>query len=93
MESVCSEIPGPKMANLVEQGDTPLLPPARLEELGYAIAAYPLTLLSAAMNAMIESLDSFKRGEHPSKLLGFRELREIVGFDDYDAEASRYRPD
>ena len=93
MERVCSEIPGPKMANLVEQGDTPLLPPARLEELGYAIAAYPLTLLSAAMNAMIESLDSFKRGEHPSKLLGFRELREIVGFDDYDAEASRYRPD
>ena len=43
------------------------------------------------MNAMIESLDSFKRGEHPGRLLEFGELREIVGFDDYDAEASRYR--
>ena len=38
----------PQMANLVEGGDTPLLPPARLEALGYRIAAYPLTLLSAA---------------------------------------------
>jgi len=93
MERVCGEIPGPKMANLVEQGDTPLLPPARLEALGYAIAAYPLTLLSAAMNAMIESLDSFRRGQHPERLLDFSELREIVGFDDYDAEAARYRSD
>ncbi len=93
MERICREIPGPKMANLVEQGDTPLLPPARLEALGYAIAAYPLTLLSAAMNAMIESLDSFRRGQHPERLLDFSELREIVGFDDYDAEASRYRSD
>lgn len=93
MERICGEIPGPKMANLVEQGDTPLLPPARLEALGYAIAAYPLTLLSAAMNAMIESLDSFRRGQHPERLLDFSELREIVGFDDYDVEASRYRSD
>jgi 2-methylisocitrate lyase-like PEP mutase family enzyme len=90
MQRVCDEIPGPKMANLVEQGDTPLLAPARLEELGYAIAAYPLTLLSAAMNAMIESLDAFKRGQHPERLLEFEELRKIVGFDDYDAEASQY---
>jgi len=93
MERICGEIPGPKMANLVEQGDTPLLPPARLEALGYAIAAYPLTLLSAAMNAMIESLDSFRRGQHPEHLLDFSELREIVGFDDYDVEAARYRSD
>jgi 2-methylisocitrate lyase-like PEP mutase family enzyme len=93
MARVCGEIPGPKMANLVEQGDTPLVPPARLEELGYAIAAYPLTLLSAAVKAMMESLDSFKRGEHPANLLEFGALREIVGFPDYDAEATRYQTD
>ena len=93
MRAYCEGVSGPKMANMVEQGDTPLLPPARLEALGYAIAAYPLTLLSAAMNAMIESLDSFRRGQHPEHLLDFSELREIVGFDDYDAEAARYRSD
>jgi len=31
MERLCAEIPGPKMANMVEQGDTPVLPPPRLE--------------------------------------------------------------
>jgi 2-methylisocitrate lyase-like PEP mutase family enzyme len=93
MARVCREIPGPKMANLVEQGDTPLLSPAQLEELGYAIAAYPLTLLSAAMKAMIESLVAFKTGRHPDGLLEFDQLREIVGFDDYDEEAAGYRSD
>jgi 2-methylisocitrate lyase-like PEP mutase family enzyme len=93
MARVCREIPGPKMANLVEQGDTPLLSPAQLEELGYAIAAYPLTLLSAAMKAMIESLVAFKSGRHPDGLLEFDQLREIVGFDDYDEEAAGYRSD
>ena len=91
MARLCSEIPGPKMANLVEQGDTPLLSPARLEALGYAIAAYPLTLLSAAMNAMMQSLAAFKAGRHPEGLLEFSALREIVGFDDYDEESVRYR--
>ena len=91
MARLCSEIPGPKMANLVEQGDTPLLSPARLEALGYAIAAYPLTLLSVAMNAMMQSLAAFKAGRHPEGLLEFSALREIVGFDDYDEESVRYR--
>ena len=48
MERVCAASALPQMANLVEGGDTPLLAPAALEALGYRIAAYPLTLLSAA---------------------------------------------
>ena len=34
MRRSCAEVEGPKMANLVEQGDTPILPPAELEEMG-----------------------------------------------------------
>ena len=34
MRRFCDGIPGPKMANLVEQGDTPLLPPEALGEMG-----------------------------------------------------------
>ncbi len=34
MRAFCAGAPGPKMANMVEQGDTPLLAPARLEEIG-----------------------------------------------------------
>jgi len=90
MAELCREIPGPKMANMVEQGDTPLLAPERLEELGFKIAAYPLTLLSAAIRAMQEALAAFARGEHPGSLLSFEELQEIVGFPDYDRELNRY---
>jgi 2-methylisocitrate lyase-like PEP mutase family enzyme len=92
MRAVCGELPGAKMANLVEGGDTPILPPARLEEIGYKIAAYPLTLLSAASRAMQEALEKLSRGDEPERLLGFDELREIVGFADYDVELGRYRP-
>ncbi len=45
MERICAEVPSPGMANLVEGGDTPLLAPARLEAIGYQIAAYPAHLV------------------------------------------------
>ena len=92
MERLCREIAAPTMANMVEQGDTPLLPPARLEALGYKIAAYPLTLLSAAARAMQDALVTLRTGQHPDALLDFAELREIVGFPEYDAALGRYDP-
>ncbi len=90
MRAVCDALPGPKMANLVEGGETPLLPPAVLEEIGFAIAAYPLTLLSAAMRAMTEALEAMKAGRAPDRLMDFAELRRRVGFEDYYAEETRY---
>jgi 2-methylisocitrate lyase-like PEP mutase family enzyme len=92
MRVLCQELPGVKMANLVEGGDTPILTPERLEEIGYKIAAYPLTLLSAATRAMQEALAKLSRGDEPERLLGFDELRKIVGFEEYDAELGRYGP-
>ncbi len=86
----CAEIPAPAMANMVEGGDTPLLPPPRLEEMGYRIAAYPLTLLSAATRAMREALESLRSGSHPDHLEPFEALRELVGFDAYDRDRARY---
>ena len=90
MERICGEIPGNLMANMVEQGSTPVLPPDRLAELGYALAAYPLTLLSSAVRAMNEALAALGRGESPASLLGFDELRDTVGFTDYDVTSARY---
>ncbi|HET6303951.1 MAG TPA: isocitrate lyase/PEP mutase family protein [Myxococcota bacterium] len=92
MERVCREIPAPQMANLVEDGATPWLAPKRLEELGYKIAAYPLTLLSCAVRAMQDALAHLGAGEPvpPERRLAFAELQALVGFPDYDAEARRY---
>ncbi len=93
MERLCRELPGSKMANMVEQGDTPVLSPDRLEALGFKIAAYPLTLLSAAVVAMRDALAALGRGETPEGLTPFESLREIVGFPDYDAELERLSKD
>jgi 2-methylisocitrate lyase-like PEP mutase family enzyme len=84
------EVPVPCMVNLVEDGDTPLLPHARLESMGYRIAAYPLTLLSVAARAMQEALADLAAGRSPERRLSFAELRKLVGFDAYDERAKRY---
>ena len=86
----CTEIPGPKMANMLEEGDTPILAPARLNELGYKIAAYPLTLLSTAVYAMQDALADVVAGRTPSRRVDFSTLRDIVGFDAYDEWVSRF---
>jgi len=93
MNSFCATIKGIKMANMVEQGRTPLVSPARLEEMGYRIAAYPLTLLSACIHAMQKALADLKNGDHPEALLDFPVLQEIVGFDAYYEDEKRYAVD
>ncbi len=87
---VAREIPAPTMANLVEDGETPLLPPDRLAALGFKIAAYPLTLLHASVYAMQEALAGLRDGRPLERRLSFAALRELLGFDAYDAEARRY---
>ncbi|MEE9607983.1 MAG: hypothetical protein V3U03_09605 [Myxococcota bacterium] len=77
--------------NMVEQGESPCLPPARLEELGYKILAYPLTLLSSAARAMRDAPTALRVGAPPADApLDFSELQEVVGFDHYHAERTRY---
>jgi 2-methylisocitrate lyase-like PEP mutase family enzyme len=93
LERVAREVPAPCMVNLVEGGDTPLLPHARLEAMGYRIAAYPLTLLSASARAMQDALVALREGRAPERRLPFAELRSLVGFDAYDALARRYAPE
>ncbi len=91
MRAFCAATSRPCMANMVEGGDTPLLPPARLEAIGFRIMAYPLTLLSAAIKAMERALAALAAGREAGELLlPFADLRERVGFPAYDAEAARY---
>jgi 2-methylisocitrate lyase-like PEP mutase family enzyme len=90
MRAFCDGLPGPKMANMLEEGVTPLLPPARLAEIGYKIAAYPLTLLNTAVFAMREALTELKAGRVPARRVDFATIRQIVGFEDYDRLLERY---
>jgi 2-methylisocitrate lyase-like PEP mutase family enzyme len=90
MRRYCEEVDGPKMVNLIEGGRTPLLPPARLQALGYSIAVYPLTLLNVSIQAMRTALRSLARGE-PASAMDFEDLKSAVGFPAYDLDESRYK--
>ncbi|MGH8550328.1 MAG: isocitrate lyase/PEP mutase family protein [Methylococcales bacterium] len=93
MRHYCDAVPGPKMANMIEFGKTPNLPPNRLEEIGYKIAVYPLTLLNASILAMQTSLAAIRAGRQPQNILDFEGLKSAVGFPEYYGEESRYLPD
>ena len=91
MKQICSELPGCKMANIVEGGLTPNIPMTELNEMGYQIAAYPLTLLSASMRAMKNALANLKSDTpRDNDILNFSELRDIIGFEEYYETSSQY---
>jgi len=88
MRRYCAEVDGPKMANMVEQGDTPFLPPAELEEIGYKVAIWPAALMLSAIRGMETELARLAGGGVGTDgKATFPELQDIVGFPAYyDAE-------
>ena len=91
MYKICKELEGPKMINLVEGGDTPILSFKELEDMGFRIAAFPLTILSASMKATKEVLNNFKNNiKNEKNLISFEEIQKIIGFKDYFALEKKY---
>ncbi len=83
MQTICREVPGNHMANIIDGGKTPVISPSALHAIGFKLAAYPLVLVSAAMQAMETALKDLQAEESPSGLMSFEEVRRVVGFDDY----------
>lgn len=61
MRAICTSIPAPCLANLVEGGRTPLLPQTELAQIGYRIAIYPNALTRTFARAGHELLAELKR--------------------------------
>ena len=91
MRRYCEAVDGPKMANLIEGGKTPLLPVDELAALGYQIAVFPLTLLNVCIGAMRDALESLRGGRRPPAAMDFEALKAAVGFPDYFADEARYK--
>lgn len=85
MEDYCQKVPGWKVANLVEDGRTPWLDPTRLEEIGYSLVLYPLSLLLHSIGAMQSAADGLL-GKPPQDAVraSFDEARNLVGWQDYE---------
>ncbi|MDA7433101.1 isocitrate lyase/PEP mutase family protein [Synechococcus sp. AH-601-N10] len=85
----CNEVPGKRMANMLEGGVTPLLLPEQLGAMGFHLVAYPLTLLASAAFAMRQAVMDLQIGKTPEKMLSFSELKALVNFDAYDDMVSK----
>jgi 2-methylisocitrate lyase-like PEP mutase family enzyme len=73
----------PQLANMVEGGGmTPVLPPAELYKLGFAMVAYPTTLIFRIARAMEEALAGLKSGEPmlANDCVGFDGFKDITNY-------------
>ncbi|KAK9932658.1 hypothetical protein M0R45_019883 [Rubus argutus] len=94
MKAFCGIYPlVPKMANMLEGGGkTPILNPLELEDVGYKLVAYPLSLIGVSIQAMQDALAAIKGGRipPPGSMPSFEEIKEILGFNNYYEEEKRY---
>lgn len=94
MRAFCEVYPlVPKMANMLEGGGkSPILDPNELENIGYKLVAYPLSLMGVSIRAMQDALIAIRGGRMPSpgSMPSFDELKEILGFNTYYEEEKKY---
>ena len=90
MRTICKEVPGIHMANMIDGGKTPVLSPRELHTIGFSIAAYPLALLSSVMQAISTALEDLQKGKPLKNVMPFADVRKVVGFDDYYTDEQRY---
>ena len=92
LAEVASAFPGvPLVANLVEGGKTPLLPTARLEQLGYRIILRANLLLRSMVTAAREALEALAADQTDPALEGrmitWEERQELVMLKEFDSLA------
>jgi 2-methylisocitrate lyase-like PEP mutase family enzyme len=87
MARIGGEIDAPLLANMVEGGRTPILPAARLQQLGYAMAIYPAVgflAVTAALERVYGHLlaTGDTNALPPSESYGFGRMCTLMGFPD-----------
>ena len=94
MRRICSEIAAPCFANYLEGGHTPLLSAKELEEIGFAVVAYPVSATYAIARTLQEVYAILRRdGETESlreRMLEFDEFNRLVGLDELRAREDAY---
>jgi 2-methylisocitrate lyase-like PEP mutase family enzyme len=92
--AVARRFPGWKLINMFQGGKTPLLPVARLEQLGYNIVIIPSDLQRAAIRAMQRALAAIARdgstAAMTADMASFKEREAVVDTAGYIARDQRY---
>ncbi len=86
--------PGPNVANMIEQGRTPVLPRERLAGLGFHLILYPLTGLYAASKALHDVYETLygagTTAGQTDRLIAFEAFNELIGVEEKFALAARF---
>jgi len=90
MRRYCAEVPGHKVANMVEDGKTPWLSPEELTDVGYSIAIYPVSLLLRGVHSMAEAARALRSGLSEGDRASFDEVRSLVGWPAYEEASAVY---
>lgn len=83
LSAASAAIAAPLMANMAHGGQTPILTPARLGELGYAAAIYPALAPLAAMKAVEQVYGDLRNGLLPDddSIFSFAAFNRVIGFE------------
>jgi 2-methylisocitrate lyase-like PEP mutase family enzyme len=94
LERIARAIPGPKVANMVEHGTTPLLTPAELHQLGFDLIVTPLAALMASAEAIRETYAVLRRDgtmrAHLDRLMPFDAFNDVVELERHYELERRY---
>ncbi|KAB8228951.1 isocitrate lyase/PEP mutase family protein [Aspergillus alliaceus] len=97
MRRCVEELDMPMLANIIEEGKTENLSAKELAQLGFAAVAYPWTLVAARLNSIRDALEGLKRSmvedTAPPVILGYSDVCEGVGFNQYWDLEARYEYD
>ena len=95
LEQIARAIPGPKVANMVEHGKTPLLSPADLHQLGFDLIVTPLAGLLASAKALQDTYALLRAHgtlrDHLAQLMPFDELNQLVELERHYELEQRYK--
>jgi 2-methylisocitrate lyase-like PEP mutase family enzyme len=97
MRRACEELKRPMLANMADGGKTPILPAARLREIGYALAIYPSMTSLVGAQAMLAALrrlrDTGVSQADDIPMFDFSEFCSLIGFEEvWDFERRWARP-
>ncbi len=94
LEQIARAIPGPKVANMVEGGRTPLLTPDELHALGFDLIVSPLAALLASARAVRDAYAELRRAGtmrgRLDTLLSFDEFNTLIDLDRHYALEQRF---
>lgn len=89
LDAIALGIQGPKVANMVEGGKTPIMSPTELHQRGFDLIVYPVAAILAQAKAVGEVFATLRRegttASMMERLLPFEEFNTLVGLERHRA--------